>query len=216
MVGPSLEAALEELPLVAILRGLQPVDAAQVARTLVDAGFRIVEVPLNSPSPFDSLAALVETVGEQAVVGAGTVLSSADARQVSAAGGSLVVAPNTDLEVARACAEAGLAWVPGVLTPTEAFEARKAGARALKLFPAGASSPAFLSALSTVLPTDVPILAVGGISPTDLSTWWAAGAQGFGVGSALYRPERSLEELRRRAEEFVAAARSLHEARRVN
>jgi len=216
MVGPSLEAALEELPLVAILRGLQPAEAAQVASTLVDVGFRIVEVPLNSPSPFDSLAALVEAVGERAVVGAGTVLAAADAHRVAQVGGSLVVAPNTDLEVARACAESSLAWVPGVLTPTEAFSALTSGARALKLFPAGASSPEFLSALNTVLPTGTPILAVGGISPDALSTWWAAGARGFGVGGALYRPGRSIEELRHRAEQFVAAARSLDEPGHVS
>jgi 2-dehydro-3-deoxyphosphogalactonate aldolase len=216
MAGPSLSEALEELPLVAILRGVQPSEAAELASTLVDAGFRIVEVPLNSPSPFESLTRMVEAVGGRAVVGAGTVLTAEDARRVGAAGGSLVVAPNTDLAVGQACAEAGLDWVPGVLTPTEAFAALGAGAQALKLFPAAASSPAALSALRAVLPQGTAVLAVGGVSSSELATWWAAGARGFGIGGALYRPGRSLAEVRDRADELVATARSLKESTRVS
>ncbi len=216
MTGPSLPEALEELPLVAILRGVQPSEAAELALTLVDSGFRIVEVPLNSPSPFESLARMVEAVGERAVVGAGTVLTAEQARQVGAAGGSLVVAPNTNPAVGQACAEAGLDWVAGVLTPTEAFAALGAGAQALKLFPAAASSPAALSALRAVLPQGTAVLAVGGVSASELPTWWAAGARGFGIGGALYRPGRSLAEVRDRADELVATARSLKESPHVS
>ncbi|MBJ94577.1 MAG: 2-dehydro-3-deoxy-6-phosphogalactonate aldolase [Rickettsiales bacterium] len=205
----SLQAALGELPLIAILRGLPPKEAAEVATTLVDVGFRVVEVPLNSPRPFESIAAMVEAVGDRAVVGAGTVLSADDAHRVAAAGATLVIAPNTDLTVARACAESELDWVPGVFTPSEAFSAVQGGARALKLFPAGAASPAFLTALQAVLPGAVPILAVGGIAADDLSSWWQAGARGFGIGGALYRPGRTVEELRQRAQSLLAAAREL-------
>ncbi|HCP44969.1 MAG TPA: 2-dehydro-3-deoxy-6-phosphogalactonate aldolase [Deltaproteobacteria bacterium] len=215
MNRPSLEEALEELPLVAILRGVQPSEAAAVATTLVDVGFRVVEVPLNSPAPLDSLRAMVEAVGSRAVVGAGTVLSAEDAREVARAGGSIVVAPNTNPVVGQACAEADVGWVPGVLTPTEAFAALEAGAQALKFFPAAAASPAALSALRTVLPTDARVLAVGGVAAADLDTWWAAGARGFGIGGALYRPGRNLDDLRQRALKLVDAARHLQEPGRA-
>ncbi|MEE2830306.1 MAG: 2-dehydro-3-deoxy-6-phosphogalactonate aldolase, partial [Myxococcota bacterium] len=214
MPGPTLAEALKELPLVAILRGVKPGEAADLASMLVETGFRIVEVPLNSPSPFESLARMVEAVGELAVVGAGTVLTAEQALGVGTTGGSLVVAPNTDPAVGRACGEAGLDWVPGVLTPTEAFAALGAGAQALKLFPASASSPETLSALRAVLPPERPVLAVGGVSARDLGTWWAAGARGFGIGGALYKPGRSLREIRDRARELVAAARSLEDTDR--
>lgn len=199
-------AALAQCPLIAILRGIRPEEAAAAGEVLVDAGFTLIEVPLNSPDPLRSIAILADAVGDRAVVGAGTVLSRSQVADVAAAGGRLVVSPNTDAAVIAATVEAGLASVPGFLTPSEAFAAHAAGATALKYFPAEASSPHILKALKTVLP-DVPVIVTGGITPDTLAPWRASGATGFGLGGALYRPGIALGELKRHAEDFALASR---------
>lgn len=200
-----LAAALRQCPLVAILRGITPAEAGDVGRALVDAGFALIEVPLNSPQPFDSIARLAAAVGDVAMIGAGTVTSAGDAARVAAAGGRLVVAPNCDAGVIGAAARAGLAAVPGVFTPSEAFAAIAAGAHALKLFPAEALAPAALKAMRAVLPPAMPVLVVGGITPATMAPWRSAGAAGFGLGSALYQPGQSAADVGARARAFVAA-----------
>lgn len=197
--------ALQTCPLVAILRGITPDEAADVGRALVAAGFHLIEVPLNSPQPFDSIARLVEAVGDRAMIGAGTVTDVADVARVAAAGGQLMVAPNCDPAVIRAACAAGLATAPGIFTPTEAFAAIAAGAHALKLFPAEALAPGTLKAMRAVLPAAMPVLVVGGITPASMAPWRAAGAAGFGLGSALYQPGLSAAEVGARAQAFVAA-----------
>ena len=205
----SLRAALEELPLVAILRGLVPTEAVAVGRVLIDAGIRVIEVPLNSPDPLASIRALVDSFGQDAVLGAGTVLTPDEAASVAETGARLIVAPNFDPSVGAHCAQLGLDWVPGILTPTEAFGALKAGAAALKLFPATASSPAVLSGMRAVLPKTALVLPVGGVSASSMGPWWEAGASGFGTGGSLFRPGRNLDELSDRAERLVSAVREL-------
>lgn len=200
-------AALAQCPLIAILRGIQPEEAAAAGEVLVDAGFTLIEVPLNSPDPLRSIEILAGAVGDRAVVGAGTVLSCSQVTDVAAAGGRLVVSPNTDAAVIAATVEAGLASVPGFLTPSEAFAAHAAGATALKYFPAEASSPHILKALKTVLPPEVPVIVTGGITPNKLALWRASGASGFGLGGALYRPRIALGDLKRHAGDFVLASR---------
>lgn len=200
-----LALALQRCPLVAILRGITPAEAADVGRALVDAGFALIEVPLNSPQPYDSIARLADAVGDAALIGAGTVIAAANVARVAAAGGGLVVAPNCDAGVIGAACAAGLAAVPGVFTPSEAFAAIAAGAHALKLFPAEASSPAALKAMRAVLPPAVPVLVVGGITPAAVAPWRSAGAAGFGLGSALYQPGLSAAEVGARARAFAAA-----------
>lgn len=192
-------------PLIAILRGIRPEDAAAAAGVLVEAGWTCLEVPLNSPSPLDSIAAMREAVGEAALIGAGTVLSAAEAERAVAAGAGLIVAPNTDPAVITAARRAGAVALPGFFTASEAFAAIAAGATALKLFPADVAGPAALRAMKAVLPTDTPVFAVGGIDPGAMGPWRAAGAAGFGVGSALYQPGIDLGELRTRARAFITA-----------
>lgn len=200
-----LQSGLRHCPLVAILRGITPDEAADVGHALVAAGFAIIEVPLNSPRPFDSIARLADSVGDRALVGAGTVVDAADVARVAAAGGQLVVAPNCDATVIGAAAAASLATIPGVFTPTEAFAAIRAGAHALKLFPADAVAPSTLKAMRAVLPPAIPVLVVGGITPMSMAPWRAAGATGFGLGSALYQPGMRADDVAVRARAFVAA-----------
>jgi 2-dehydro-3-deoxyphosphogalactonate aldolase len=200
---------LTPLPLVAILRGLTPGEAIPVGHALVDAGFRVLEVPLNSPQPLDSIARLAEALGEDVLVGAGTVMSTTDVEAIAAAGGRLIVMPHADAAVIRAAKAAGLLCVPGVATPTEAFAALAAGADGLKLFPAEQAAPSVLKAWRAVLPRDVPVLPVGGITPDNMAPWVAAGARGFGIGSALYAPGRSLDDTAARARAFAQAWHSL-------
>ncbi|HEX8779446.1 MAG TPA: 2-dehydro-3-deoxy-6-phosphogalactonate aldolase [Rhodanobacter sp.] len=196
---------LDPLPLVAILRGLAPDEAVATGRAIVEAGFRMLEVPLNSPRPIDSIARLATALGDNVLVGAGTVMTPADVDAVATAGGRLIVMPHADTTVIRAAKAAGMLCVPGVATPTEAFAALEAGADALKLFPAEQSAPAVLKAWRAVLPREVPVLPVGGITPDTMAPWLAAGATGFGIGSALYAPGRTLEETSRRARAFAQA-----------
>ncbi|MFK2878370.1 2-dehydro-3-deoxy-6-phosphogalactonate aldolase [Rhodanobacter hydrolyticus] len=200
---------LKPLPLVAILRGLAPGEAVATGRAIVDAGFRVLEVPLNSPQPFDSIALLADALGSDVLVGAGTVMTPAQVEAVANAGGRLIVMPHADTTVIRAAKAAGLLCVPGVATPTEAFAALAAGADGLKLFPAEQSSPAVLKAWRAVLPREVPVLPVGGIAPDSMAPWVAAGAAGFGIGSALYAPGRTLDDTAQRASAFAQAWHSL-------
>ncbi|MSP75938.1 MAG: 2-dehydro-3-deoxy-6-phosphogalactonate aldolase [Rhodospirillaceae bacterium] len=200
-------AAMRELPLIAILRGLKPAEAADIGEVLVEAGFRLIEVPLNSPQPLDSIAALRKRF-PQAMVGAGTVLTVADARDVASAGGELVVAPNFDREVVVETLRLGMVSLPGILTPTEAFAALGAGAHGLKLFPAELASPAVVKALLAVLPQGTPLIPVGGIGAGNLGAWRAAGAAGFGLGSSLYKPGDDAATVRAKAAAIVSAWRT--------
>ncbi|MBI1777587.1 MAG: 2-dehydro-3-deoxy-6-phosphogalactonate aldolase [Proteobacteria bacterium] len=209
MTGSPLGQALARLPLVAILRGIKPEEAIAIGRALIDAGFAIIEVPLNSPDPFRSIQALADRFGGGALIGAGTVVDPADVDRVQEAGGRLVVMPHGDQAVVRRAKSLGLAAMPGFATPTEAFMALAAGADALKLFPAEANPPAVLKALKAVLPKSVPVLPVGGITPETMRGYLEAGAQGFGLGSALYRPGDAPETVAAKAAAFVTAFRRL-------
>ena len=197
---------MRELPLVAILRGLKPVEAADIGEVLVEAGFRLIEVPLNSPQPLDSIATLRKRF-PQATVGAGTVLTAAEARDVTSAGGELVVAPNFDRDVVAETVRLGMVSLPGIMTPTEAFAALGAGAHGLKLFPAELASPAVVKALLAVLPKGTPLILVGGIGADNLAAWRAAGAAGFGLGSSLYKPGDDAATVRAKAASIVSAFR---------
>ncbi len=199
---------LDALPLVAILRGLTPDESVGIGRALSDGGFRVLEVPLNSPQPLASIRRLADSLGEDHLIGAGTVLRVADVAEVAAAGGRLIVMPHADVAVIRAAKQAGLYCVPGVATPTEAFAALAAGADALKLFPAEQLGPAVLKAWRAVLPKTLAVLPVGGIAPDNMSPYLAAGANGFGIGSALYAPGREAAEVGRRARQFADAWRA--------
>ena len=199
------DARFGAAPIVAILRGVAPAEAAEIAAALYDAGLRCVEVTLNSPQPLASIAAIRERLGEDMLVGAGTVLTTAEVAQAAAAGAQLIVSPNTDPAVIAATKQAGLISLPGVFTPSEAFAALAAGADALKLFPAEAASPAVLKALLAVLPTGTPVLPVGGVEAGALAAWRAVGAAGFGVGGALYKPGLGADAVRSRAQAFVEA-----------
>ena len=206
-----LAAALRELPLIAILRGITPAEAVPVGRALVEAGWALIEVPLNSPLPFDSIAALARAL-PQALVGAGTVLAASDVRAVADAGAELVVAPNTDVAVIFEALQRGLVCLPGVATPTEAFAALAAGGHGLKLFPAESVTPAVLKALRAVLPAGTALLPVGGITPDNMAAYRTAGATGFGIGSALYKPGMTVAEVALQARRFAAAWRALPSA----
>ena len=183
-----LAQLLAACPLVAILRGIRPDEAEPVGDALAAAGLRVVEVPLNSPDPFDSIARLARRFGGTMLVGAGTVMRAADVDRVEGAGGRLIVTPHADPAIVRAAKARGLLAVPGFFTPAEAFSLLDAGADALELFPAEGGSPAMLRALRAVLPTGTMMLPVGGIDATNLAAWRKAGAAGFGIGSALYKP----------------------------
>ena len=193
------------LPLVAILRGLEPERAIQVGEALVEAGFDIIEVPLNSPEPLVSIAALVEALGHRALIGAGTVLAEAEVDALAAIGAQLVVSPNCNPAVIRRSVEHGMVSLPGVLTPTEMFAAIDAGASGLKIFPAEMVGPAGVKAVRAVLPRQVPVLAVGGISAANMGDYLAAGAAGFGIGGALFMPGKPLDAIAADARAIVAA-----------
>lgn len=204
--------ALERCPLVAILRGVEPNESVAIGAALVDAGFSIVEVPLNSPRPLESIARLVDSFGDRALIGAGTVRRAAEVEAVAAAGGRLIVAPNTDPAVIATTKRLGMIAIPGFGTATEAMSALDAGADALKMFPAELLSPAALRAFRTVLPAQCAILPVGGISVETMADYWRAGASGFGVGSALYRAGSSAAQVRTNAKALLAALTALRDA----
>lgn len=195
-----------ECPLVAIIRGVAPDEAEATGRALIEGGIRVIEVPLNSPDPLESIRRLAAAFGDRALIGAGTVLKVEQVAQVAEAGGRIIVSPGADAEVIAATGEAGLVSSPGYFTPTEAFAALKAGAHALKLFPAEAAPPTVLKAQRAVLPRDVPLIVVGGITLAKVAAYREAGADGFGLGGALYRPGQPPEETAAKARAFVAAA----------
>jgi 2-dehydro-3-deoxyphosphogalactonate aldolase len=199
---------LAECPLIAIVRGVRPDEAEAVGGAIIDAGIRIVEVPLNSPDPFVSIEKLATRFGGQALIGGGTVLDPDDVKRVARAGGRIIVSPSTDAAVIRATWEEGLVSSPGFFTPSEGFAALKAGAHVLKLFPAEAASPTVLKALKAVLPHEVPLIVVGGVKPETMLPWLEAGASGFGLGSGLFRPGRSASEVAAAARAYVEGVRA--------
>lgn len=200
----TFHAAMQTLPLVAILRGIEPGEAQAIGQVLHGDGWRLIEVPLNSPRPLDSIATLAKAFPD-ALVGAGTVTAAADVDAVHAAGGRMIVAPNFDAAVVARAIALGMVALPGIFTPTEAFAALAAGATGLKLFPAEMASPAALKAMRAVIPVTVPMLPVGGIDAGNMGPWRDAGASGFGIGSSLFKPGRSVEEVARRAAAFTGA-----------
>lgn len=202
-------AAMARLPLVAILRGLRPDEAPGILAALLGGGFTLIEIPLNSPDPLASIAAMRKLAPPDVLVGAGTVLSPAHVERVAEAGGDLIVMPHADVATIAAAKARGLACAPGVATPTEAFAALGAGADGLKAFPAESITPAVVKAWRAVIPSDVPILPVGGVAPETMAAYVAAGASGFGLGSALYRPGDTPDRVAERAAAFVTAWRAL-------
>jgi 2-dehydro-3-deoxyphosphogalactonate aldolase len=205
----NLTLAIETMPLVAILRGLTPADAVPVAASLQRAGIVCLEVPLNSPQPFDSIAAIRAKFGDDLMVGAGTVLTPEEVAEAAAAGAQFIVSPNTETKVIEATKALSLASVPGFFTPTEALVAAQAGADMLKLFPAEGANPAHLKAMKAVLPRTLPVLAVGGVSESNMADWLAAGAAGFGIGGALYRPGETSAAVEAKARALVAAFKAI-------
>lgn len=201
----AFDAAFATCPLVAILRGVRPDEVVAIGEELVAAGFTLIEVPMNSPDPIDSVARLVAALGDRAMIGAGTVLTPVQVDSVREAGGRMVISPNMNADVIRASVAAGMVSLPGIATPTEALAALDAGATALKLFPAEAASPAVLKAMRAILPRETRVLPVGGIVPDGMGPWREAGAAGFGLGSALYKPGLSADAVGANARAFVAA-----------
>lgn len=200
-----LDPALQSLPLIAILRGVKPEEVEAVASGLYAEGFRVIEVPLNSPQALDSITRLARCMPTDALIGAGTVLSADAVRDVQIAGGKLIVMPHADVAVIRVAKARGLACIPGAATPTEAFAALQAGADALKLFPAELVTSAVVKSLRAVLPKGLRLLPVGGITPESMAPYRRAGAAGFGLGSALYAPGASVADVAARARAFVQA-----------
>ena len=196
---------LDHRPIVAILRGVRPDEVEAIGDALTDAGIGIVEVPLNSPSPFDSIARLASRLAGRAVVGAGTVLTRGEVEQVNEAGGSLVVSPNCEPEVIAHAKSLGMISLPGVFTPTEAFAALRAGADGLKFFPSSLHGPDGIKAIRAVLPEGTKVYAVGGVDAGNMGDWLAVGTDGFGIGSALYKPGIDAAQVGERARGFVAA-----------
>ena len=205
----TLDEAMAALPLVAILRGIKPEEAEPIGGALVEAGFRLIEVPLNSPEPFRSIEILARRFGDAALIGAGTVMSPDAARKTVEAGGRLIVMPHSDAAVIRAAKAAGAWCLPGVATPTEGFAALAAGAGGLKLFPGEALPPVVVKAWKAVFPPKVPLLPVGGITPERMAEYVAAGAAGFGIGSALYKPGVTAGDIAARAAGFTRAWRAI-------
>jgi len=193
------ERIFSEVPLVAILRGLKPEEAIDVASALIEGGIKIMEVPLNSPDPFNSIERIAKQFGDVVYVGAGTVLKSAQVEQLKDCGGEFVVAPNFSPEVGAAAKKLGLSWLPGVYTPTEAFAALDAGADGLKLFPAELCPPTVIRAFRAVIPKEVKLLPVGGVDASNIAEYIQAGASGAGIGSSLYRPGTALNDIAERA-----------------
>ncbi|PTQ73651.1 2-dehydro-3-deoxy-6-phosphogalactonate aldolase [Pseudomonas sp. GV071] len=204
-----LKQALAENGLIAILRGVQPGEALAIGEVLYGAGFRVIEVPLNSPEPYASIRLLRDSLPADCLVGAGTVLSAQQVQAVHAAGGQVIVMPHSDPQVLRAAKAAGLYLAPGVATPTEAFAALAEGADVLKLFPAEQMSPALVKAWLAVLPPGTVLLPVGGISADNMPAYFAAGVKGFGLGSGLFKPGMSAAQVAENAAAYVAAWKAL-------
>ncbi|HVU30557.1 MAG TPA: 2-dehydro-3-deoxy-6-phosphogalactonate aldolase [Sphingomicrobium sp.] len=197
----------DQCPLIAIVRGMGPDEAEAIGAAIEEAGIRIIEVPLNSPEPLKSIELLARRFGDSMLVGAGTVLRPGEVGAVRDAGGRIIVSPDSNLDVIAATAAAGLVSSPGYFTPSEAFAAIRAGATTLKLFPAEGAAPSVLKAQLAVLPADVPVMAVGGITPDNMRPWLECGAKGFGLGSGLYKPGQSAAETLDRACRYVAELR---------
>ncbi len=202
MIPVAIES-LDALPLIAILRGLKPDEAVEIGEAIVAAGFRCLEVPLNSPEPLESIRRLRAALDGRALVGAGTVLSVEAAREVADAGGQLVISPNTNIKVIAETKTLGLLSLPGFFTPSEAFAALDAGADALKLFPAEIAGPKGLKAVRAVLPPATRIYPVGGVDPDSMAAWRSAGASGFGIGSGVFKPGQTPEQTGLQAADFV-------------
>ena len=198
-------SAIEKHPLIAILRGIKPTEVVDVAEILIEKDFKIIEIPLNSPDPIRSIELLTHYFENHAIIGAGTVLDETSIRSIAEAGAKLVVMPNGNGIVVKAAKDRGLIAIPGIATPSEAFAMLEAGADALKLFPAEGIPPSVLKAMKAVLPSTVPILPVGGITPEKMNDYLKAGAIGFGLGSALYKPGMTLKDIRKNAEAFNQA-----------
>jgi 2-dehydro-3-deoxyphosphogalactonate aldolase len=203
-----LHRYLEECPLVGIIRGVTPDEAEAIGAAIHEGGIRIIEVPLNSPDPLQSIERLAKKFGDEVLVGAGTVLDPTDVGKVWDAGGRIIVSPDTNIDVIAATVAIDLVSSPGYFTPSEAFAAIRAGATALKLFPAEAATPAVLKAQLAVLPNDIPVLAVGGVTPDNMRPWLNAGATGFGLGGGLYRAGQSPEETLAKARAYVAGLKA--------
>lgn len=204
-----LDDYLRNLPLIAILRGVEPQEIESIGEVLFDAGFRVIEIPLNSPNPLASIEKLSTKLGDKALVGAGTVLQPEQISEVREAGGRIIVSPNAKISVIEATIHAGLYSAPGVATPSEGFAALDAGAHTLKLFPAEAIPPGVVKAWRAVVPAEVPLMPVGGINPDNMAEFVAAGASGFGLGSALYKPGMTSDAVAANATAFVKAWRSI-------
>jgi 2-dehydro-3-deoxyphosphogalactonate aldolase len=202
-----LGARLAEAPLIAIIRGVTPDEVEDIGAAIYEGGIRVIEVPLNSPDPLVSIARLARSLGDRALIGAGTVLEPDQVARVRDAGGRIIVSPNTYAPVIAATAEAGMISLPGYFTPSEAFDAIRAGAHGLKLFPAEGASPAVIKGQKAVIPSHVPILAVGGITPENMAPWLDAGTNGFGLGSGLYKPGQTPETTAAKARAYVEGAR---------
>jgi 2-dehydro-3-deoxyphosphogalactonate aldolase len=202
-----LKRRLAECPLIAIIRGVTPAEAEAIGAAIYEAGIRIIEVPLNSPQPLESIAILAKSLGDRALIGGGTVLDAENVARVRDAGGRIIVSPNTDTDVIAAAAAAGMVSSPGFFTPSEAFQAVKAGAHALKLFPAEAASPGVVKAMKAVLPKETPLIVVGGVKPDNMQPFIDAGAAGFGLGSGLFKPGQSAAEVAEQARAYVAGVR---------
>ncbi|MEO1642214.1 MAG: 2-dehydro-3-deoxy-6-phosphogalactonate aldolase [Pseudomonadota bacterium] len=205
-IQPRIEAALSECPIVAILRGLRPEEAVEIGEALFEAGIRLMEVPLNSPRPLESISKMATAFAGRAIIGAGTVLTAHEVDAVADAGGEIIVSPNADPAVISQSLQRGPIPMPGVFTATEAFVALKAGATTLKLFPADTGGPSHLKALKAVLPRDVGVLAVGGVGAENFIDWMAAGAAGVGCGSTLFKPGDTPEVVATKAKALVAAS----------
>lgn len=199
----------KEMPLVAILRGLSPEEAIDVSTVLVEAGIKILEVPLNSPNPLESISKMKAHFMDRAIIGAGTVLTGEAAKQVHDNGGELIVAPNLNADVAAMSKKCGMIYCPGILTPTEAFNALALGADALKIFPADAHPPSYIKSIRAVLPRDTTIIPTGGVEPDTIATYYQMGANGFGAGSSLYKPGKSLNEIAEMAAKLVSATKEV-------
>lgn len=209
-----LKQAMAQNGLIAILRGLRPEESVAIGQVLYDAGFRIIEVPLNSPQPYDSIRLLRNSLPADCLIGAGTVLSAEQVQQVKAAGGQLIVMPHSDPTVLKAAKEAEMYLAPGVVTPTEAFAALAAGADVLKLFPAEALTPAVVKALLAVLPKGTSLVPVGGVTPDNMQPFLEAGVAGFGLGSGLFKPGMTVQQVAENAKAYSQAWQSLTAAPR--
>jgi len=215
MNHPGLQTAMAHCGLIAILRGITPAEAEPVGQALYAAGFRLIEVPLNSPDPLDSVRAMRAALPADCLIGAGTVLNPDDCARIRQAGGELIVMPHSDAAVIRAAKQLGMASCPGVATPTEAYAALAAGADVLKMFPAEQLGPAVLKAWRAVMRPPIALVPVGGITPDNLSSYAQAGASGFGLGSALYKPGLSANEVGQNARAFIAAWQRAHSAQEI-